>query len=440
MKILNKYIFISLLMLFLADFATAQQEFTSLDSLLSYANQKNTTLKSGEIRLSQAQKSKLYAIAGIADITGNISLNATNNTHLPVNLFPAEAFGGTPGTYKEVQTGIQYTNNFNLYGEIKLLNASGWQNLKLAKINIDVTTTDNKLSRKTLYENIAVTYYNILTLQEQIKSTNENIKSADTLYQIVKNKFELGLARQQDLNDAQVNYINIKESAAQIEYMIQQQYIALKILCDIPESENIRISQLVTFSENTIKPNITFNQLNLIGSQFKEKSALTSYRQLKFTTLPYISAFASNSNQQFSNDFSLFDNNVHWKNSNYIGFKIAWLIPTANSITQISKAKYDYLLAKQNTEHQQLKTNLDFQQLSIDFEKSQSQMNSNKKIYELQTETYNKNLENYKQGVLGLDQLLNSYNAMVSSNYNYISSAINVLLTQSRIYINNKIK
>jgi hypothetical protein len=79
-------------------------------------------------------------------------------------------------------------------------------------------------------------------------------------------------------------------------------------------------------------------------------------------------------------------------------------------------------------------------QLGIDFSKAISQWTTNTEVYELKKESYEKNLNLYSEGILSLDQTLNSYNAMVSSNYNRISSAINVLLAQSKIDINNKIK
>lgn len=440
MKSVYQYLISFLLIVISVHHAQGQQVFTSLDSLLYYTNTRSSTIKSGEIKFSQAQKAKLAAIAGVIDLNGNVSFNLTNNITLPVSLFPAEAFGGETGTYREVQTGIPYTNTLNQNVELKLLNTSGWQNLKLSKINIDATITDNKLSKKSLFENIAVTYYNILTLQEQLASCQKNVAASDTLYHMVKHKQELGLAKQQDVNDAQVNQINSQENVNQITFLIQQQYIALKILCDISESETIILKQPITYGLHGIKPTVSFNKLSTINSQLKEQSALAYYRQLKLSNLPYLSAFASNSNQQFSSTFSLFDNNVKWINSNYIGLKAVWIIPSATSLTQLSKSKYDYLLAKQNTAHNELKSQLEFKQLVVDYDKAESQMNTNKQVYELRADTYRKNLENYRFGLISLDILLNSYNAMITSEYNYISATVSVMLAQSKITINNQLQ
>ncbi len=428
-----------MLIVFAGSSAKAQHLFNSLDSLVDYVNLKSTVLKSDDIKLDQAKKAKLAALLAIPDVNANIGLSSTNNTKLPVSLFPAETFGGTPGTYREIETGIQYTNNFSQYAEVKLINASGWQIYKLAKINISATTIDNKISRKALYENIATFYYNIITLQAQLASTNENIKVSDTIFQMVTNKYQVGIARQQDVNDAQASYINSVESSKQINYIISSQYLALKILCDIPESEDILISDTPGYSDSK-EPNFSVNELNYISSYNKQQYALASYKQSKRTLLPSLNAFGSNSNQQFSDNFSLFDQHVNWINSNYIGLKLSWQIPTANTIAQISKAKYDYLLSVENTEHQRLKANLDFEQLKIEYIKSVSQSNSNKQVAMLRADTYRRNLENYREGIISLDKLLLSYNEMVNSSYTSISASVSVLLNESKIKIYNKIK
>ncbi len=420
--------------------ALAQKNIMSLDSLLAYTDARSTVLASNDIKYLQAKQTKLAAILGIPDFNANVSLNVTNNTTLPVSLFPAETFGGQPGTFREVQTGIQYTNNLNQYADVKLLNAAGWQNLRLAKINIAMTTVDNKLSKKTLQENIAASYYNIINLQSQLMYTRQNLSAADTIYNIVSSKYEQGIAKRQDVNDALVNKVTTHESVTQIEYMIMQQYKALKILCDIPEDDSILLSYEMDVDRplNIIQP--TFNDLSLSQSALKEKYALANYRQIKTTMLPTISAFGSNTDQQFNTQFSLFDKNVKWINSNYIGLKAVWQIPNASTISQTTKAKYEYKLAQQNTNHSRLQATLDFEQLKIEAEKTKTSAINQQQIYMLRADTYRKNLESYKAGILSLDVLLNSYTTMVNSRYNHVSAVSNHHHTNSKIKIYNSIR
>lgn len=113
---------------------------------------------------------------------------------------------------------------------------------------------------------------------------------------------------------------------------------------------------------------------------------------------------------------------------------------SANSITSINEAKYNHLLAQKNTEHARIKAELDHRQLRTEYSKSWSQFVNDKEIYSLKKESYFKNRNLFAQGVLATDLTLNSFNAMVNSHYSLITSAINLLLTDAKIEINNTIK
>jgi outer membrane protein TolC len=412
----------------------------SFDELLVLAEKNSTTIRSDEFRLRQAEKARSAAVANVIDLTGSVSLNVTNNTELPVSLFPAEAFGGTPGTYREVQTGIQHTNNFNQYVELKLINPGAWKSLTRANVQIEATQVDNQRSRKSLYESLASGYYNILGLQSQYQYAAAAEAASDTILQLTRYKFQAGLVRQQDLNDAEVNAHNARESKRQIAFLLQQEYLSLKILADIPENEEVSIDETVESSTASGTPEIDEDRLTVSWARMNEKSARATYRQYQIQLLPTLSAFASNSYQQFSSQFSLFDSQVSWINSNYIGLKLNWVIPTASSISQIHQSRYDYLISSETTRHAIHEADAARKQLWVAHDKAVSQSLTDEAIVKLQNESYMNNLASYREGVASLEDLLRSYSNLVNSQYQLASSRANALLAQARIHINNKIQ
>jgi outer membrane protein TolC len=420
--------------------AKAQKVVTNFEEFASYAASKSKALRNGEIQLTQAQKAQLSVIYGIIDPTGNLSGTYTNNTQLPVNLFPAEILGGQPGTYKEVQLGVQYQTNFNLNLDIKLFNRQGWENLKLSKINVDMLTSDNKISLQTLHENTVVVYFNIVALQEQSKATAVNLATANTLYESVFRKFQQGLVKQQDVNDAKINVLTLEQSIQQIKFLISQQYIALKLLCDMPETEDLQINEAV--SSDALKPMPPIERTSLLVNNMliKENFAQGNYKKSLYGYWPTLSFFAAATTQQFNTKGTLFDGNVNWVPSNYVGLRLNVPIPSSNTITQVSKAKYDVLLSKNNVEQAKIKSDLTLKQLQIGYEKAVSQVKSNKDLYDIRKDTYQKNLLNYNAGIISIDQTLDSFKAMVGSNYELISSTISVLLAEAKINIQNEIK
>lgn len=429
-----------LYLLFGPSIVLGQQVFFSLDSLLVYATGKNKSIQSGTLRFDQAKQAKLAAIAGIPDLSGGASFTYTNNTRLPVNLFPAEIFGGEKGTFREVQSGIQYVSNGNVYVDLKLFNLAAWENLRLSKLNIEATQSDNRITLKNLQNNIAANYFNIVNLQEQLKAMRQNAMIADTLLRIATHKYQQGLGKPQDVNEAQSNHLNSRETARQLEFLITQQYNYLKILCDIPDQDSILIGQFIDNVETPRIPQVVPNRLEVFNGLMKEKMAWSSYRQARFALLPTVSLFWSNTSQQFNTRSTLFDQDVRWIPSSFLGVKLNWNIPSSQAIAQISKTRNDYALSKLNTEHLQSKMEIEAKQLVNDYHKAASQAQTNREVFRLKRDTYTKNLSLYNAGLIGLDQVMNNYNALVNSHYNLISASISVLLAEANIALNNNPK
>ena len=427
MKLVHKFIII--LLIYITD-VYSQKTFSSLSEVLDYAKTKSITLQQGDIRVSQAKKARLAASVGVLDPTGTNTFSYTNNTQIPVQIIGGQA----------VETGVPFVSNLSQNAELKLLNFGGWENLKLAKINLQTTDIDNKINLKTLYENIASAYFNIVSLQEQIGSTEENLKSSEILLKTAENKYKQGIVKQQDVNDSKASYLTTKENIEQLKLVMEQNYLTLKILADIPDNEAITIIQTIEKEVVATQPEIEFNELNLNSTALKEKYAYSNYRQISKTNWPTLNLFYNNTSQQFNTESIFMDKNVDWIRSSYVGLKLTIAIPNANSVSQKFKAKYDFELAQKNTEHAKIKADLDHKQLGIDYNKALSQSKSNAEIYALRKDTYDKNQRLYIEGLLGIDQTITSFNNMVNSKYSLVSSNINVLLAQSKIDINNQIK
>jgi outer membrane protein TolC len=412
-----------------------QKSFATYEQLMTYANTKSISNQSNDIKLLEAKKTKLAAKVAIFDPALNVNSSFINNTTLPVNVFPAEAFGGEKGTFREIRTGVQYNTTITQNLDVKLVNMEGWQNLKLAEINIAITENNAKLNLKSLHENIAGVYYNIVQLNEQLASTKQNLAVADTLLKTVENKYKQGIAKQQDVNDSRVNQLNIQENIRQIEYLINQNELSLKILADIPEEEEIEITEHIDNRPAPVKPLVQSNNLLMQSASLHENYALTNLQRLNKTIIPTLSFVANNSYNQFNNDFKIFGGK--WINSNYVGLKLNWNLNT-NQFSNKYKAQYDVQLAQKSRQQAQIKTNLTQKQLENDWEKANSQEKNNAEILAIQKDTYKKNLNLYNEGLIGIDRAINSFNAMVNANYSLISSKVNMLLAKTKIEINNQ--
>lgn len=418
----------------------AQKTFTTVNELIEFAKTRNLSLQQATIRIEQAKKARLAAKIAVFDPVINNSFTVLDNLKQQVSLFPTEAFGGAPGAYKEVTMGTRYVNTVGNTADIKILNLGGWENLRLADVNIKSVAGENRMTEKTLFENIASAYYNIVNLQEQVQQNQQNVSAAARLLAVSEEKYKAGIVKQQDVNDAKASYLTTQENTRQLAYSIKQNLIGLKILCDIPDNEIVSIQPAPISKSAVSKPPIVRNELAIRNSRLKEQYALSNYRQLKKSNLPTASLLFSQTYQQNGPRFNLFNNESKWYYSDYVGLKLNVPLPTARSISQQSNARYEYLLARKNTEHSELKAELDFEQLGNDYEKAVSQANANQEIYNLRKDSYQRNQQLYGEGLIGIDQTINSFNAMVNANYSLVSARINVQLALAKIEINNKVK
>jgi outer membrane protein len=416
----------------------AQQKFESLEALLAYADNKSISLKANEIQLLQAKKTLLASKLAILDPMANVSASFTDNTRLPVNILPAEILGGRPGEFREVQFGVQYNTNSTQNIDIKLLNLEGWKNFKLAEINIQISENDNKLNRKNLHDNIASAYFNIVQLNTQLESTKQNLSVADSLLALAQRKHKQGIVKQQDVNDSKVNSLTISQNIQQIEFLVRQNYITLKILSDIPESETIEISEKISPISESQRPVVELNNLSIESSRLRELSAFTNIEKTKKAFAPTVSLVFNNAFNQYNNDFSILGGK--WITSNYVGLRLNLPLPNANTLSNKFKAQFDYQLAQKNSEQARIKADLTTKQLETDWEKAVSQIKNYAEIVAIQKETYSKNRNLYNEGLLSIDRVLNSFNAMINANYSLNSSKVSILLAQAKIDINNKMR
>lgn len=438
---MKRIIFVVTGLLLLIQSASAQDElsFNNLNSLLEYAENNSIAIKTGEQQSLLAKWQKISAQAGLVNFRMQTNFNLTNNLELPVTFLPAEAFGGEPGTFKEVTMGQQYVGNLNLAPQIDIINPASWAKLKSANVNVELTNVNNLIAKKSLFESISATYHNIISLQEQIVITRKSLLAADTLLIIMQNKYSEGIVRQQDLNDAQINKLTLSDNQEQLNLSLKQQYYSLKILCDIPESTEINIDEQPDYNKQITLGLNADNQLQYESSLLNVELAKADLKTNRLMQYPTVSLIFYDAWQQNSNNM-FFDNDIKWLNAQYIGLKLSMPFPDINRYTLTKSSRINKTISLQNAEHTKLQNDLTNKQLVLDYEKAYSQLNTAKQIYQLKEQNYGLVLNQFNMSILSSDKLIIAFNDMLTSRLNYSSALAGLNYTKSKIEINNTIK
>ncbi|WP_343673357.1 TolC family protein [Chitinophaga sp.] len=412
--------------------------FRSLNEVFAYADAHSVTFKNATQQVLMNKYQTLAAKLDKWKLKGDANLTSTDNTKLGVTFIPAEIFGGPSGTYRQVTFGQQYVTSANFAPQIDILNPYSMAQVRTARASEQVTHATNLLNKKNLYESVAGAYYNILSYQWQIRVTKNSLDNADTLTTIMVNKQQEGIARQQDVNNAKANQLSIRDKLQQLEVNLEEQYSSLKLLCDMDPNTPVAIEE--TADQGNFDASLTATgYLTQLQSEWQLKYQEADLRANKRWFLPTVTLFSSLGWQQNTNNHP-FDGS-RWINSNYIGVKVA--IPIIPDVGKVAAVRYDRInvaVAKNNFEHAARQDSVNNQQLQLEYQKAFKSARLAGEIAALKEDSYYKNLNIYKEGILSATDLFTAFNDWLNNSLNAVAQQANSDYAKSKIMINNIVK
>jgi OMF family outer membrane factor len=412
--------------------------FGSLDALLRYADTASYLNDQTKLQQNLAELTTKAAFGNALNPRIPVSGAMTNNTNLAVNFIPAEIFGGPAGTFREVTFGQQYITSLNIAPQFDIINVAHIAEIKSAKINEELVETQNKISKKNLFDQLNAVYNNILSFEAQIAVLEENTLKADSIFIIVKNKYDEGIIRIQDLNDAEVNLIQHKNKLNQAKLSLEQQYLSLAILCDTKEA--IQLSEKLWDVKPSNETLAVTGNISLKSYMLQRAAAEQEYKVAKLQNLPTLS-FVSSFNRQNNSNIKYFDDGQRWINSSYVGLRLSWDFPTnVAKLTTMRSAKINLQLSQMSVDHATLQSDLQDRQLENDFTKAQADYQSALAVYSLESVSYNHVMNQYVNDIIPLDRLLTAQVKLLSSRLNVASALATLSYTGSKIQINNQFK
>jgi len=416
--------------------AQEQKEFATINEILVFTKSKNYQFKNADWQIKLANLTNKMAKLNRYNPKIPTSIQVLDNINQQVSFLPGQAFGQPNGTFKEVTIGQQYVSTFNIQPQFDILNMASNAQIKTAKINQQLVENQNKINEQTLYEKINMVYFNILSFDAQKEVLKENIKIANDILRIINNKFNAGIARKQEVNEAEVNLISLQDKLEQIEMNTKMQYQTLNLFFE--NQIDASLSQNLWDYQNIDTVLQTQNNLIVENARLQSQMAQQEYKALKYQNLPVLSFVSSFNWQNLSNDFS-FAKNSNWINYNYVGLKLSYDLPTTIQKYSNQKSKQMQIeIWKNNEEHSQKENETRNAQMVLEYEKSLKQKENFRKIYDLKKDTYEKNYNQFKENILSLDKLLISQNDMLISKLNMVSALANIGFNKTKIEINNE--
>lgn len=415
--------------------AQESKYFASINEVIAFTKNNNITFQNANYENQMSDITTKTAIGNLFNPKIPTSIQVLDNINQQVSFLPGQAFGQPIGTFKEVTIGQQYVSTFNIQPQFDILNMANYALIKTTKINQQLVENQHKLNEQNLYEKINMVYFNILTFNGQKEIVQENIIIAKDILRIITNKFNEGVARKQEVNEAEVNLISLQDKFEQIEMNTKIQYQTLNLFFE--NKIDAILSENIWNYQNTDTILKTQNNLIVENATLQSQMAQQENKALKYQNLPVLSFVSSLNWQNLSNDFS-FSKNSNWINYNYIGLKLSYDLPTTIQKITNQKSKQIQIQILKNNEKHSLKENENKNaQMILEYEKSLKQKENLWKIHDLKKDTYEKNFNQFKENILPLDKLLISQNDMLVSKLNIVSSLANIGFNKTKIEINN---
>jgi outer membrane protein TolC len=415
--------------------AQEKKTFATIQEVFEYTKSNNITFQNAALQIELAKLTKKSSVLNAINPKIPSSYQAINNQNQQVSFLPGQAFGLPAGTFKEVTIGQQYVSTFSIQPQFDILNLATITQIKSAKLNEQLIENQNKINQQNLFEKINSVYFNILALNAQKEIVASNIEIATKIVTITTNKFNEGLARKQEVNEAEVNLINLKDKMQQIEYtlQIQQQTLGLFFENKILPS----LSQSITDFEKSTKNSTIKNELLVENSSILYQIAKQDLKSIRLQQLPVVSFISSYNWQNLSND-NFYATNSNRVNFNYVGLKVNYDLPTnVQKHTAVHSKSIQLKMAEFNAEHSKKENENRNNQLLLETEKAIAQLENLKKIVALKEDSYQKNNNQYIENILPLDKLLISQNDLIMSQLNVISALATIGYNKTKIEIYN---
>jgi outer membrane protein TolC len=416
---------LSLAFLF-AGFGAGAQEL-DLGTVLRMADTANLTMRNARLDVESNQSQiKSYKSALFPKITfqGDYKYNAI----IPGQVVPAEFFGGPPGSYATVQFGVPYTLSNTVQLTQVLYNPQVNYGLAALRVNTEIVDAQEQLSQQNVRYQVASMYFNLQALNKQIGFIDSNIVNMDRLIRNMQAMADQKLVVGTEVDKLRINrlsLINNREALLAAKMQIEDN---LRILIGLPSAEPLRLAS-DSLVESTIlldQSTISRPELDLISAQ--QKLNVEERKGTNMSYLPSLSFYAAynyNYNMKPESDFRKGIEGA------FLGLRLDWTLfdglEKYNKL-KVNRINADKLANQQELVSQQLEAQTVNAQRMVSIQTgalgvAQEQLILAGRVYE-QTD------KQYRQGLIGTNDLIQVENSLQEAQTNVVASYVNLRIAE----------
>lgn len=386
--------------------ATAQLAIGSVDELLQYADKNSPAARQAQLQPLIAKQDKRAVASALYP---RVNAFATGDYYpiLATQLIPAEALGGTPGTYLKAQFGLPYVFVTGAELNFPIVSMENWAMLSKAKVQYEQSEWSRKVALENLHLQLVQGYYQALVTKEVLKLNEENESTADELLRIMTERDEQGVVDPADYNRSKTLSLDVKTTRIGYTQALRQSINNLDAILAVDtvllNGELGDFNWPVMYEAASINNRPAWQEARL-----KVRTAELSLRQARSAGLPELSLasrYTYNMQTNFEPGFDNIDFNIA-----SIGVKLNVPLFHGNyyrSMKDKSKLQLESALLEQE------RTEASLQQQQRDWLSQYNAAFTKHKVLQDKVNTAKDNLRiaklNTKEGVMEFDQFYNIF-------------------------------
>lgn len=411
----------------------------SLEEAQDYALKNSYKSRTALLEVEKSQKKVNETIGtGLPQI--NASASYQNFLELPVQVIPAESFGGPPGEFAEVVFGVEQQMGIDATASQIIFDGSYFVGLQAAKVYKELAVNDLSLSELEVKNLVLQSYGTVLVTESVTQIQKSILDNLESNFDEANARFEAGFLSQEDRDQIQLLYINARNDYQQAERQIPIVRSQLKFILGTPLSNTLVLTDSLfpllesLPGEELLQADYDINnhiEYKIAATQLEASELLL--KQQKSNYLPKLNAFFTYQENSFSNEFDFFSG-AEWYPTQLLGLNLNMPIFSGlsrHNQVQQAKIEMEQLDLNRQAVEQQLQINV--KKAKSDYLFALQQFENRKENWELAQRIYRNTEVKYREGLSGSTDLTQANNQRDESLANYVQAALQLINAKAEL-------
>jgi len=397
----------------------------SVEQVLTLDDAVNIALKNNKVLLTQKAKedeAKAQTIVARANFMPTITVSGSYTRLSKVPEMGAVMMG----ELDNYVTGIGLEQPLFTWGKI-------WNAYQLAKLNLNAVEEDYNKTESEVIFNVTQAFYGVMLLTELVKLSEEAYQQVKRHVDVVKKRYDAGLAPKFDLIRARVQLSNMEPQVIKAKNGLKSAKNGLKVLLDIPLEESISLEGELKYEpvEINLKELIEealLNRAELKSLKFRKKMSEKALALARASNKPNLIGIA---NYEYKNPFFF---EPKWETGWNV--TIALQIPFFSGFSTFGKVKE----AKSQLKQVEFGMKLLRDGIELEVRDVVSSLEEGKKLVESQEKNVHQAEEaleiaerRYKDGLATSLEVMDTQLALTQAKTNYLQAISDYTIARARL-------